>query len=394
MSKKLRIGVFGYGVVGHGLYDVLKQTKGLNAEIVRIVVKHRDKKRDLPVEFFSYDKNDILNDDTLDVVVELIDNADEAYDIVSTALKKGKAVVSASKKMIAEHLQELYDLQQKHNAPFLYEASVCGSIPVIRNLEEYYDNDLLGSLEGICNGTTNYILTKTSEENLSYDDALRQAQQLGFAESNPTLDVKGYDAKFKLVILTLHTFGLVVKPEDIFNFGIQNLSVADSTYAREKGFKIKLIAHTYRTPDNKVVSYVIPRFIKPHDLFYDVRNEFNAVQLGAAFSDKQFFLGKGAGSYPTGSAVLSDIAALSYNYRYEYKKVRQNGKVPFSNNHDLTLYIRYSHDSILEELDVHDISQRFTSNDTKYVIGKVNLSKLIAAKLNDRVDVFIAKVAE
>lgn len=383
--------MFGYGVVGHGLYEVLQKTKGLNAEIVRIGVKHRDKKRDLPAEVFTFDKNEILNDDSLDVVVELIDNADEAFDIVSTALKKGKAVVSASKKMIAENLKQLYDLQQQYNVPFIYEASVCGSIPIIRNLEEYYDNDLLDSLEGICNGTTNYILTKTAEENLSYEEALRQAQQLGFAESNPTLDVKGYDAKFKLTILTLHTFGLIVKPEDIFNFGIQNLSVADSTYAREKGFKIKLIAHTYRTGD-KVVSYVIPKFIKPHDLFYNVRNEFNAVQLGAAFSDKQFFLGKGAGSYPTGSAVLSDIAALNHNYRYEYKKVKQNGTVPFSNDHALNLYIRYSNENILEELDVQNISQRFTSNETKYVIGEVKLSKLIAAKLNDRVDVFVAKV--
>ena len=127
-------------------------------------------------------------------------------------------------------------------------------------------------------------------------------------------------------------------------------------------------------------------------MFYDVRNEFNAVQLGAAFSDKQFFLGKGAGSHPTGSAVLSDIAALSYNYRYEYKKVKQNGNIPFSNNHDITLYIRYVNEAVLDELDVHDISQRFWSPDTKYVIGKVNLSKLISAKLNDRVDVFVVKV--
>lgn len=392
MSRKLRIGVFGYGVVGHGLYDVLHQTKGLNAEVARICVKQRDKKRDLPMEFFTFDKNDILNDDSLDVVVELIDNADEAFEIVSTALRKGKAVVSASKKMIAEHLQELLDLQRQHNVPFLYEGSACGSIPIIRNLEEYYDNDLLNSLEGICNGTTNYILTKTSEENLSYEDALKQAQQLGFAESNPTLDVKGFDAKFKLVILTLHTFGLVVKPEQIFNFGIQNLSVADSTYAREKGYKIKLIAHTYRT-DNKVVSYVVPKFIKNNDLFYDVRNEFNAVQVGAAFSDKQFFMGKGAGSYPTGSAVLSDLAALSYNYRYEYKKTTQNGNVPFSNDHDLTLYIRYTSEETLNELGVHDITERYWSENLKYVIGKVKLSKMLEADLNNRTDIFIAKTA-
>jgi homoserine dehydrogenase len=324
-------------------------------------------------------------------VVELIDNADEAFDIVSTALKKGKAVVSANKKMIAEHLAELYELQQKYDVPFLYEAAACGSIPIIRNLEEYYDNDLLDSLEGICNGTTNYILTKTSEDGLSYAEALKQAQQLGFAESNPTLDVKAFDAKFKLVILLNHTFGLFAKPEQIFNFGIQNLSVADSTYAREKGYKIKLIAHTYRT-DNKVVAYVLPKLIKPHDLFYDVRNEFNAVQLGAAFSDKQFFLGKGAGSYPTGSAVLSDVAALSYHYRYEYKKVKQNGDIPFSNDHDINLYVRYTDDKTLEELKVHEITERLWSPETKYVIGKVKLSKLIEADLNNRQDVFIAKV--
>ncbi len=391
MSKKLKIGLFGFGVVGQGLYEVLHKTKGINAEVVKICVKHQHKPRPLAAEHFTYNKEDILNDSTLDVVVELIDNAAEAFEIVSEALMKGKAVVSANKKMIAEHLEELYALQKKHNVPFLYEASVCGSIPIIRNLEEYYDNDLLDSVEGICNGTTNYILTKTSEGGLSYESALQQAQQLGFAESNPTLDVKGFDAKFKLLILLNHTFGVFVKPDDIFNFGIQNLSVADSTYAREKGYKIKLIAHTYRT-QNKVVAYVIPKFIKPHDLFYDVRNEFNAVQLGAAFSDKQFFLGKGAGSFPTGSAVLSDVAALSYNYRYEYKKISQNGELPFSNDHDLTLYIRYANDAILDELGVHDVTRRFWSPETKYVIGKVKLSALIAAQLNDRIDVFIAKV--
>lgn len=390
MNKKLKLGLFGFGVVGQGLYDVLHKTKGINAEVAKICVKHQGKSRPISADYFTFDKNEILNDDSLDVVVELIDNADEAFEIVSAALKKGKAVVSANKKMIAEHLDELYALQQKHNVSLLYEASVCGGIPIIRNLEEYYDNDLLDSLEGICNGTTNYILTKTSDEGLSYEEALKQAQQLGFAESNPTLDVKGYDAKFKLTILVNHTFGLFVKPEDIFNFGIQNLSFADSTYAKEKGYKIKLIAHTYRI-DNKVVAYVIPKFIQPHDWFYDVRNEFNAVQLGAAFSDKQFFLGKGAGGHPTGSAVLSDISALSYNYRYEYKKVKQNGVIPFSNDHDLNLYIRFADEKILDELGVHDISQRFTSNETKYVIGKVKLSKLLAAKLNDRSDVFVAK---
>jgi len=390
MSKKLKVGLFGFGVVGQGLYDVLHKTKGINAEVVKICVKHREKPRPIDKEYFTFDKNDILNNDSLDVVVELIDNADEAFEIVATALRKGKAVVSANKKMIAEHLEELYKIQQETGSPLLYEASVCGSIPIIRNLEEYYDNDLLNSLDGICNGTTNYILTKTSEENKTYEDALKEAQVKGFAESNPCLDVQAFDPKYKLTILLCHTFGAFVKPEDVFNFGIQNLSAADSTFAREKGLKIKLIAHTSKLGD-KIVGYVIPTLISPDNMFYTVRNEFNAVQLGAAFSDKQFFYGKGAGGHPTASAVLSDISALVYRYRYEYKKVEQNGTLPFSNEHLINVYVRYPNESFLKELHVTDIQQRFSSHETQYVIGKVSIDSLLRANLNERNDVFIAQ---
>lgn len=390
MNKKLKVGLFGFGVVGQGLYDVLQKTKGINAEVVKICVKHREKPRPVDAGYFTFDKNDILNNDSLDVVVELIDNADEAFEIVAAALRKGKAVVSANKKMIAEHLQELYELQQQTGSPLLYEASVCGSIPIIRNLEEYYDNDLLNSLDGICNGTTNFILTKTSEENKTYSDALKEAQVKGFAESNPRLDVQAFDPKYKLTILLCHTFGVFVKPENVFNFGIQNLSDADSTFAREKGLKTKLIAHTSKL-NNKVVAYVIPTLVKPDNMFYSVRNEFNAVQLGAAFSDKQFFYGKGAGGHPTASAVLSDISALVYRYRYEYKKVEQNGTPPFSNQHYINVYIRYEDETILEELEVTAIQQRFSSAKTRYVIGKVSIENLLKGNLNERTDIFVAQ---
>jgi len=390
MNKKLRIGLFGFGVVGQGLYDVLHKTRGINAEVVKICVKHRDKPRSLPPEYFTFDKNEILNNISLDVVVELIDDADEAFKIVSTALRKGKAVVSANKKMIAEHLEELYAIQRKTGASLLYEAAVCGSIPIIRNLEEYYDNDLLASLDGICNGTTNYILTKTSEENKTYVEALKEAQIKGFAETNPRLDVQAFDPKYKLTILLNHTFGLFVKPDDILNFGIQNLSSADSIFAREKGLRTKLIAHTSKV-DGKVVGYVIPTFVKQDSMFYGVRNEFNALQLGAAFSDKQFFYGKGAGGHPTASAVLSDISALGYQYRYEYKKVEQNGINPFSNDHLIEVYLRYPNETLLKDLGVTDIKQRFSSDDTQYIIGKVSIEALLKQKLNEREDVFIAK---
>ena len=190
-DKVLQIGLFGFGVVGEGIYKVLQQTPSLQANIKKVCIKHADKERNAPSDLFTTEYTALLNDQEIDLIVKLIDDANEAYKIVSTALRNKKSVVSANKKMIAEHLQELIALQNENGVSFLYEAAVCGSIPIIRNLEEYYDNDLLQSICGIVNGSTNYILTKIIEEGLTYQEALLKAQQLGFAESNPALDVEG-----------------------------------------------------------------------------------------------------------------------------------------------------------------------------------------------------------
>src|SRR6187455_910603 len=191
VHKHLKLGLFGFGCVGQGLYHVLEETPGIKAEIKRICVKHRGKARPLSEDLFTFEANDILNDPDIDVVVELIDDADAAFLIVKSALENGKAVVTANKKMLAEHLEEIYRLQQQYDRAVLYEGSVCGSIPILRNLEEYYDNDLLTGIEGIFNGSTNYILSKVFDERSSYAEALKKAQELGFAESDPSLDVKG-----------------------------------------------------------------------------------------------------------------------------------------------------------------------------------------------------------
>ena len=183
--RRLTIGLFGFGVVGEGLYKVLHQTSSLNATIKKVCIKDANKKRNAPAELFTTDRNELLNDETINVIVEVINEADAAFEIVSTALKNGKAVVSASKKMIAEHLPQILQLQLETSMPFLCESSACASIPVIRNLEEYYDNDLLHSMRAIVNGSTNYILTKMFEDKLDFKTALLQAQQLGFAEANP-----------------------------------------------------------------------------------------------------------------------------------------------------------------------------------------------------------------
>ena len=217
MSKRLTIGLFGFGVVGQGLHDIIS-TKDLNIEIKKIAIKNPEKDRILPEHLFTTNPDDILNDPSINTVIELINDADAAYEIVTRALKSGKNVVSANKKMIAEHLDELVNLQEKYNTSLLYEGAVCGSIPIIRNLEEYYDNELLHSISGIFNGSSNFILSKIANEGLEYSHELKQAQDLGFAEKDPILDVGGYDPKYKLVIAAAHAYGIFVKPEQILTF--------------------------------------------------------------------------------------------------------------------------------------------------------------------------------
>src|SRR5690606_25276457 len=187
--KKLTIGLFGFGVVGEGIYKVLQQTPSLKAEIKKICIKDAVKKRNAPAELFTTDKDELLNDPEINVIVEVISESEPAFSIVSTDLTNGKQVVSASKKMIAEHLPELLALQQQTGNSLLYESAACASIPVIRNLEEYYDNDLLYSIQAIVNGSTNFILTKMFSDKLDFKTALLLAQQEGFAESDPSLDV-------------------------------------------------------------------------------------------------------------------------------------------------------------------------------------------------------------
>ena len=240
MSKELKIGLFGFGCVGQGLYHVLNNSTGFKADIKKIVVKNKFKEREVEPELISYDKWDILADPEIDIVVELIDDADDAFEIVSEALKRKKHVVTANKKMLALHLEELYHLQKENDVSLLYEGSACGSIPIIRTLEEYFDNEELEKVSGIFNGTTNYILTKIVNEKLSYSGALKQAQEQGFAETDPKNDVEGFDAKFKAVILALHAFGLIIKADEVFNIGITTLHDHDINYASEKGYKIKL----------------------------------------------------------------------------------------------------------------------------------------------------------
>lgn len=377
MSKKLNIGLFGFGCVGQGLYHVLNNSTGFKADIIKIAVKHKEKERKVSKDLITYDKWEILNNPDVDVIVELIDDAAEAFNIVSEALKRGKHVVTANKKMLALHLQELYDLQKNHNVSLLYEASACGSIPIIRTLEEYFDNEELEKVSGIFNGTTNYILSKTINEKLSYANALSQAQDKGFAESDPTNDVEAFDPKFKAVIIALHAFGLIINPENILNIGITTLHEHDIKYASEKGYKIKLTPVIQHLKNNKVSVFVLPQFVKDDNHLFNVENEFNGVIVAGKFSGEQFLQGKGAGSLPTGAAVLSDISALSHGYKYEFKKATQIQKNEFTNDVVLNIYLRYNELSDLKNFDILEISEKYTSNTYHYVVAKITLNSIL-----------------
>jgi len=394
MSKKLKIGLFGFGVVGQGLNDIIS-SQNLNLEVVKIAIKNADKPRSLPASLFTTSHDEILDNPEINTIVELIDDADAAFKIVKKALSSGKNVVSANKKMIATHLQELVKLQAEYGTSLLYEGAVCGSIPIIRNLEEYYDNELLHGISGIFNGSSNYILSKIFNEGLAYETALKQAQDLGFAETDPILDVGGYDPKYKLTIATAHAYGLFIHPDNILNVGIQNLSNNDIQYAKEKNYKIKLVPTARKISTKQVVTFVLPKFVKADDFLYNVENEYNGVTVQAAFADKQFFFGKGAGGHPTGAAVLSDIAALRYDYRYEYKKYHQLNGLIHTNRVNIEVYLRYVHEYTVEKLQVENIVERFSRNDYKYVIGNVSLKNLIANKdLLTQKDIFIAQTGK
>jgi homoserine dehydrogenase len=389
MKKKLKIGLFGFGVVGHGLYHVLNETHGVKAEIKKICVKNKDKQRSLDSAIFTYEKNDILFDPDIDIVVELIDDASAAFEIVKAALRGGKHVVTANKRMLAENLQEVYDLQKKYDRSVLYEGSVCGSIPILRNLEEYYDNDLITSIEGIFNGSTNYILTKVFEERKSYAEALKAAQDLGFAESDPSLDVKGFDPKFKLTIAIAHTFGVFVKPENIINVGIDKISAVDLKYAKESNLTIKLVARAYKLK-GQIVGFVAPQFIPADHMLASVRNEYNAVLVEGAFAEKQVFIGKGAGGYPTGSAVLSDISALTFDYRYEYKKFTQGEGFSFTNNAKVDVVISFQEKSAISPSDFETFKGGYQGTGHQYMTGTITLEKIQSLSKREDVSVILA----
>ncbi len=376
MKNKIKIGLIGLGVVGKGLLEIIDKSPQLPFCITGICVKNKKQRDLLNDDILCYDFDTFLTKD-FDVIVELSSDPNLAFIAALHCLKNCIPFVTANKKMLAENLKELDQYQENKKTPFLYEAAVCASIPIIRNLEEYYDNELLTSIGGIVNGSTNYILSKLESDNLSYDYALKSAQEEGYAESNPQLDVEGYDSAYKLTLLIYHAFGCIVQPDEILRVGIQDIDTTDIVFAKEKGLRIRLIANAFKTKDNQIAAFVLPHFVDSENNFFHVQQAYNGIQTTTYHSETQFFKGKGAGSLATASAVIADLSALTYQYKYEYKKKQNPTATNLDDTKKILVRIRYpKHKShcFLGRFD--SIVEQYTSHSYAYIIGRMSIEEI------------------
>ena len=308
----IHVALLGFGVVGSGTAEVLTQNKAIIEKKVGqpISIKYILDLRDFPGSPFEdlivHDFNVIVNDPEVSVVAEMMGGSHPAYDFTLACLKAGKSVVTSNKEVVANFGTELLAVAKENSVSYLFEASVGGGIPIIRPLREDLASNNVQSVNGILNGTTNYILTRMDTEGASFADVLKDAQRLGYAEANPAADVEGMDAARKTVILAAMSFGTRIDPNTILCEGITNLTAADSELAKEMGYTIKLIGHTELT-DGKILAMVSPRLVPAYNPLYGVNGVNNGVLVKADMVGEVMFYGPGAGKLPTASAVAGDL---------------------------------------------------------------------------------------
>jgi homoserine dehydrogenase len=320
----VRIGVIGHGTVGAAFVKLVKQQSntiaarsGVRLEIARVAVRNTAAHAgSLAADVLTQDADFVVSDPTVDLVVELMGGIDEARTLILKALASGKPVVTANKALIATHGAELFAAADKSGIDLLFEAAVCGGIPLIRPLRESLRGEPIRRVLGIVNGTTNYILTKMSEDGASYADALAGAQQLGYAEADPTADVEGLDAAAKISIIASIAFGANVVAGDVYSEGITKVTAADIAIAHRLGYAVKLLAIAELEKSSGSVSVrVHPAMVPHHHPLASVRDAFNAVVVDGEASGSLMFYGRGAGGDPTASSVLGDVidAAINLN---------------------------------------------------------------------------------
>lgn len=324
--KKVNVAIMGLGTVGGGTYDILtcnrehiKRTQGVDIRVKRVLDRDKEilKKHGVPESIFTSNVDELASDPDIDIVVETMGGVEPAKTFILKMLRGGKSVVTANKELIAKCWHELEPVAKEHGVGLYFEASCVGGVPIIRTLTESMQANRICKLYGIINGTTNYILTKMTEEGLSYETALREAQQLGFAEFNPTADVDGYDAMYKLSILSSLAFHTSVPYGGVYREGITRITTDDIKSARDLGYVIKLLAIGQREGD-RVEVRVHPTFVPADHPLAGVRGSFNAVLLTGDYVDDIMLYGRGAGAHPTGSAIVSDVVFCAKRKSHTY----------------------------------------------------------------------------
>lgn len=320
--KKIKAALLGLGTVGTGVYklvgmraDVMKETIGAELEISRILVHNMNKKREgVDQSLLTDDWREIVEDEEIRIVIEVIGGIEPAKTMILEALKAGKHVVSANKDLIAQEGRELLDTAKEYGGDFLFEAAVAGGIPIIRPLKQCLAANDISDVMGIVNGTTNYILTKMFEDGMEFEDALAKAQELGYAEADPTADIEGLDAARKVAIMASIAFHSRVVFSDVYTEGITKITATDIAYAKEFGKVIKLLGVAKNTEDG-IEAGVYPMLIPKDHPLASVRDSFNAVFVHGDAVDDAMFYGRGAGEMPTASAVVGDVIDVARDIR-------------------------------------------------------------------------------
>ncbi len=313
--SKIKLGLIGLGTVGGGVFKVLKNFP--DVEITKIAVKNIDKPRNidsLDRAMLTTDPYEIVESPEITVVAELIGGVHPAYELIKKAIENGKHVVTANKELLAKHGEELFNYAEQHNVVILYEAAIAGGIPLIMPIKTILAGNKITKIEAILNGTTNYILTNMDENQTSYESVLKEAQELGYAEADPTGDVEGFDSAYKLTTLATITFNKRVKLENVYREGITKVKSEDIKYANELGYKIKLVAYAHIDENDNADVRVHPMFVSKEETLAHIDYVKNAVTLTGSPVGKITLSGAGAGEMPTASSVVGDILAIEREY--------------------------------------------------------------------------------
>ena len=310
----LKIGIIGLGVVGTGVVKAL--SKFDNIKILKAAVRNKNKKREVNVQYITDDPFEIANDPEIDVVVEVAGGVDPCLEVLKTAIKNKKHIVTANKELLAKFGDEIFSLANENNVTVLYEAAVAGGIPIIGPIKTTLRGNEFNKVMGILNGTTNYILTKMEEDGVSYLECLKDAQKLGYAEADPTNDVEGFDTMFKIAILSNIVFHKKIDYKKIYREGITHISQDDIKCAKELGYKIKLIGLAQKLENDELDIRVHPVLVEENSMLAKISNAINTVQLEGNPVGSVMFTGPGAGEGPTASSVVGDILAIAAEISY------------------------------------------------------------------------------